>query len=237
MENTLKFLLTLQNIDNNLDEVEESKGDLPSIVRNLEEQIHQLNEKANAKREYIDSSVSERNKADDDIHNFEEKLKRYKDQQYKVRNNKEYDAITKEIDFAQESIKELTKKFEDFENQMSVAKSELEEITAALDELNETLSEKKKELAKVSKETQEEEDKYKHEREKIIGRIPKQFLSKYEMIRNFRGKVAVSVVRKQSCSGCGNRIPPQHIVEIRKNDHLYLCQHCGRIIVSDEINM
>jgi len=234
LEETLRLLYHLQKVDSNLDDVEELKGDLPETVKNLKEEIAAVKEKADAKQKFIDDFVSSRNAADNDIKDFEEKLKKYKEQQYQVRNNKEYDAITKEIDFAEESVKSLSKQFEDFENQMSVAKLELEEYQTNLNELNETLKEKSEELSVVSKETEDEELKYNHEREKIVARLNKEILSRYEKIRTGRGK-AVSTIRKQSCSGCGNRVPPQHIMEIRRNDKIYLCQHCGRIIVSDEL--
>ncbi len=234
MEETLRLLYLLQKVDSNLDDVEELKGDLPETVRDLKKKIAELTEKADAKQKFIDEFVASRNTADNDIKDFEEKLKKYKEQQYQVRNNKEYDAITKEIDFAEETVKTLTKQFEDFENQMSIAKSELEEYQKTLNELNETLKEIADELAIVSKETEDEELKYNHEREKIVTRLNKDIIGRYDKIRSGRGK-AVSTIRKQSCSGCGNRVPPQHIMEIRRNDKIYLCQHCGRIIVSDEL--
>jgi predicted nucleic acid-binding Zn-ribbon protein len=234
LEETLRLLYLLQKVDSNLDDVEELKGDLPETVRDLKKKIAELTEKADAKQKFIDEFVASRNTADNDIKDFEEKLKKYKEQQYQVRNNKEYDAITKEIDFAEETVKTLTKQFEDFENQMSIAKSELEEYQKTLNELNETLKEIADELAIVSKETEDEELKYNHEREKIVTRLNKDIIGRYDKIRSGRGK-AVSTIRKQSCSGCGNRVPPQHIMEIRRNDKIYLCQHCGRIIVSDEL--
>jgi predicted nucleic acid-binding Zn-ribbon protein len=234
LEETLRLLYLLQKVDSNLDDVEELKGDLPDTVRDLKRQIDELTVKLNAKQAFIDEFVSSRNKADNDIKDFEEKLKKYKEQQYQVRNNKEYDAITKEIDFAEESVKILSKQFEDFENRMSVAKSELEEFQGSLDELSGTLKEKADELAIVSKETEDEELKYNNERQKIVVRLNKDIIGRYDKIRTGSGK-AVSTIRKQSCGGCGNRIPPQHIMEIRRNDKIYLCQHCGRIIVSDEL--
>ncbi|MDD8018135.1 MAG: C4-type zinc ribbon domain-containing protein [Bacteroidota bacterium] len=234
MEDTIRLLYLLQKVDSNLDEVEESKGDLPETVQTLEIEVAELTEKVKGRQEYIEGQVAARNKADEDIKDFEEKLKKYKAQQYQVRNNKEYDAITKEIDFAEESVKTLTKQFEDFENQMSMAKKEAEELQTKLDEQGQILEEKKAELAEVSKETEEEELKYKHEREKLIVRMNKDNLAKYNKIRSARGK-AVVPVRKNSCSGCGNRIPPQHIIELRRNDKIYICQHCGRIVVSDEL--
>jgi predicted nucleic acid-binding Zn-ribbon protein len=234
LEETLRLLYLLQKVDSNLDDVEELKGDLPEAVRTLKSEIAELDAKASTKQQYIDEFVATRNKADNDIKDFEEKLKRYKEQQYQVRNNKEYDAITKEIEFAEESVRTLSKQFEDFENQMSVAKNELAEFTGRLDELNEVLKEKGEELAVVSKATEDEELKYNHEREKLVARLDKDILGRYAKIRSGRGK-AVSTIRKNSCSGCGNRVPPQHIMEIRRNDRIYLCQHCGRIIVSDEL--
>lgn len=233
MKDTIRLLYHLQLVDSNLDDVEELKGDLPARVRDLEAQIVEITATVNSKQSFLDDFVAARDKADSDVADFEEKLKKYKAQQYQVRNNKEYDAITKEIDFAEESIKTLTAQFENFENQMSIAKTELEEHQAHLKELNDVLTEKKRELAEVSKETEDEELKYRHEREKLLVRINKDFLYKYEMIRSARGK-AVVPFRKHSCGGCGNRIPPQHIIEIRRDDALYVCQHCGRIVVSDE---
>ena len=234
LEETLRLLFQLQRVDSSLDDVEEMKGDLPETVRTMEGQIAEITAKMNDKQSYIDTSVEARNKADNDIKDFEEKLKKYKTQQYQVRNNKEYDAITKEIEFAEESIKTLTKQFEDFENQMSIAKTELTELQNKLTEQQMFLNERKSELAEVSKETEDEENKYTHEREKILVRISKDHLSKYEKIRSARGK-AVVAVRKNSCGGCGNRIPPQHIIEIRRNDTMYVCQHCGRIVISDDL--
>lgn len=234
MEETLRLLYLLHKVDSNLDDVEESKGDLPETVRDLKERIAVLDEQAATKQRYIDDAVATRNTADNDIKDFEEKLKKYKEQQYQVRSNKEYDAITKEIEFAEESIRSLTRQFEGFENQMSIAKSELEEVNGSLAELNEELKEKADELAVVSKETEDEELKFRHEREKIVARLNADILGRYGKIRSGRGK-AVSTIRKNSCSGCGNRVPPQHIMEIRRNDRIYLCQHCGRIVVSDEL--
>jgi uncharacterized protein len=233
LEETLRLLYQLQKVDNNLDDVEESKGDLPETVKRLESEIAELTTNAAGKQEFIDNQVAARNKADEDIKDFEEKLKKYKEQQYKVRNNKEYDAITKEIDFAEESVKALTKQFEDFENLMTGAKNDLEELQGQLEELQKVLEEKKEELAEVSKETEEEEVKYRKEREKLLNKINKDYISKYNLIRSARGK-AIVAVRKNSCGGCGNRIPPQHIIELRRNDKMYICQHCGRIVVSDE---
>jgi len=234
LKETLRLLYLLQKVDNDLDEVEESKGDLPETVQRLEEEIIRLSNATEERQRYIDEQIAARNQADEDIESFGEKLKKYKAQQYQVRNNKEYDAITKEIDFAEESIKKLTRQFEDFENSMSVAKGELNELTTKLEEFQKELKEKTAELQEITKETEEEELEFKHKREKLVVKMKKELLSRYNNIRSARGK-AVVPIRKDSCSGCGNRIPPQHIIEIRRNDNMYFCQHCGRIVISEEL--
>ena len=235
MEETLRLFYSLQKIDSNLDDVERMKGDLPAIVAQLQNKVESLQTSINERQNFINASVAARNKADNDIVDFKQKLERYKTQQYQVRNNKEYDAITKEIDFATESIKNLETQFTTFETKMTGAKNEVAELTKQLEEATAELEEKKTELVEVSKETEDEELQYQHEREKIIARLKADQLARYELIRKGRGGVAVASLRRNSCSGCNNRIPPQHIFEIRKSKSFYLCQHCGRIIVSEEL--
>lgn len=236
LEERLRLLYTLQMIDANLNELEESKGDLPGIVRQLRNDVASLEESIQQKRELIDATVADRNKADEDLVEFKEKLQKYKAQQYQVRNNKEYDAITKEIEFAEESVATLESQFQSFENTMSAAKLDIEGLTLKLNEKNEELAEKESDLAKVSEATDEEESRFRAAREKVAAQIAADDIAQYDRIRNARGIVAVAVIWKNKCcSGCRNQIPPQHLIEIRKNDGLYVCQHCGRMIVSDQL--
>ena len=221
-------------IDANLNELEESKGDLPRIVRQLREETAALEESIQQKRTLITTNVEARNKADEDLAEFKEKLERYKSQQYQVRNNKEYDAITKEIEFAQESIASLEGQFQSFEGAMSTAKLDIDALMLKLNEKKEELAEKEVDLAKVSEATDEEETRFREARKKVVSQIASEDITQYERIHSARGSVAVAVIWKNKCcSGCKNQIPPQHLIEIRKNDALYMCQHCGRMIISD----
>jgi predicted nucleic acid-binding Zn-ribbon protein len=97
------------------------------------------------------------------------------------------------------------------------------------------LGEKRAALAEVSKTTEEEEGKLRHEREKIVHRVAKGDLAQYERIRKAKKGKAVVPVRRAACGGCFARVPPQKLLELRQNSKIYLCEHCGRIIVSDEI--
>jgi len=235
LENKLRNLYTLQNIDSNLDELEEMKGDLPAEIDVLEAKAGELKAHKAALEETMRNAFAMRDGADSEIISLKEKVERYKSQQYKVRNNREYDALTKEMDNATDTIARLEKEMDQLEGKATNARNDIEEAAGQIDELTKVLEEKHAALAEVSKATEAEEQKYRHERQKLIVRIPKADLATYERIRRAkRGKAIVSV-KRGACGGCYNRVPPQKILELRQNNRLYMCEHCGRILVSDEI--
>ena len=235
MENKLRNLYALQNIDSNLDELEEMKGDLPSEISGLEEKANELKAHKAALEETMKNAFAMRDGADSEIISLREKVERYKSQQYKVRNNREYDALTKEMDNAADTIARLEKEMDQLEGKATNARTDIEAATQQIEELTSILEEKHAALAEVSKSTEAEEQKFRHERQKLVVRIPKADLTTYERIRKAkRGKAIVSV-KRGACGGCYNRVPPQKILELRQNNKLYTCEHCGRILVSDEI--
>jgi uncharacterized protein len=235
LENKLRNLYTLQNIDSNLDELEEMKGDLPSEIRELEAKANELKAHKAALEETMKKAFAQRDGADSEILSLKEKVERYKSQQFKVRNNREYDALTKEMDSAADTIARLEKEMDQLEGKATNARNDIEAVTPQIEELDKVLEEKRAALAEVSKSTEVEEQKFRHERQKIVVRIPKADLATYERIRKAkRGKAIVSV-KRGACGGCYNRVPPQKILELRQNNKLYMCEHCGRILVSDEI--
>ena len=235
MDETIKLLYRLQLVDSSLDDLEEMKGDLPEAVRKLQSEADRLRGLIKEKQDLATASVIGRDKADVDILEFKEKLEKYKAQQYEVRSNKEYDALTKEIDFSTESIKNLQKQFESLENTMASAKTEIETLTKQLEELTVQLDEKQAELAEVSKANEDEELQLKHQREKIVVRLKSDTLSRYDRIRKGRNGQAVVPVRRNSCGGCHNKIPPQRLLELRTQSKMFMCEHCGRIIISAEL--
>ncbi|MDL1893032.1 hypothetical protein FBQ87_09100, partial [Sphingobacteriales bacterium CHB3] len=180
MENKLRTLYTLQLIDSNLDEIEDMKGDLPGEVRKLEEKIAALQEQLALLEETMRGAFSQRNNADSEIISLREKIEKYKMQQFQVRNNKEYDALTREMDQAAETIAKLEKEMSALENKATIARTDIETGKKELEESQALLEEKKAELAEVSKNTEEEELKFKHEREKVVVRVAKADLAMYE---------------------------------------------------------
>ena len=168
MENKLRNLYALQMIDSHLDELEEMKGDLPGEVRNLEGQLAEIQERLASLESEMRSSFVSRDDADSQILGLKEKLDTYRQQQFAVRNNREYDALTREMDTATSSIARLEKEMEEFENRATLARTTLESTREGIGAVESTLEEKRAALAEVSKATEDEELRFRHEREKIV---------------------------------------------------------------------
>jgi predicted nucleic acid-binding Zn-ribbon protein len=229
------MLYSLQLVDSNLDELQGMKGDLPQIVADLSETVKN---KLAGKKELQDiakQSLAGRDKADSDIIGLKEKIEKYKTQQFQVKTNKQYDALAREIDTAQERITKLQKDMEVLEGKAALAKEDAEKLGPEIETLQTELAERKKELNIVNKEHEDEELKLQHEREKIIARIPKSDYQMYSRIRKAEEGRAIVPVKRSSCGGCFNRVTPQRVLELRKNAAIIACERCGRILVSDEI--
>ena len=235
VENKLKFLYTLQQVDSQLQEIQELKGDLPSIVGALEEKLDGLKTKLKGLNDMLKKAKIERDNADLEIIDLAEKVEKYKGQQLHVKSNKQYDALTREIEAAEQKSSKLEKDMETCESSMQTAKTDIEATASEIEEISAELDERRKELREVNKEHEKEELKLNHERDKALARIDKSELERYERIRKAKGGKAVVPVKRGACGGCFSRVPPQKILELRQNIRLYQCENCGRILVSDHI--
>jgi len=235
VQNKLQYLFTLQTIDTRLKEIEELKGDLPVLVNDLEKKFNEQQQKIKELNLTLKQSKINRDNADVELIDLAEKIEKYKSQQLHVKSNKQYDALTKEIEMAEEKSTKLEKEMELFEGKIKITKTDIENLTAQLEEMSTELEDRKGELQEVNREHEKEELKLHHEREKLSVRLDKAGLERYERIRKAKGGQAVVPIKRDSCGGCYNRIPPQKILEIRQNSNLYSCEHCGRILVSDHI--
>jgi uncharacterized protein len=235
VKNKLEYLFTLQLIDTDLDSLQEQKGDLPFEVEALENEVAAARARQANAEQVMRKAFAARDTADSDIVGLREKLDKYKGQQFSVRSNREYDALTREMDAATEGVTRLEKEMAQYEIQATTARTEMEELKGKVEVIEKQLAEKQAALAEVSKLTEEEELQHKHEREKAVARITKADLAAYERIRKAKKGMAVVPVQKGACGGCFNRLPPQKLLELRTNEKMYTCERCGRIIVSDEI--
>ncbi len=235
MINRLTTLYELQLVDDQLDELEELRGDLPIAVNELKSKIDGIASLVNEKEETKENSIKKRNSNDEEIVKLKESLKKFKSQLYSVRNNKEYDALTKEIDHTEKLINELESENLQLEDTVEKLKLEIQELEPELIKLKDELKVKETELKKIISSNEREEEKLRSVREKIVAKIRKQDYNTYMRIRKAsRGKAVVTIVRS-ACGGCHNVVPPQRQIEIKKMQRVYTCESCGRILVSPEV--
>jgi len=235
LENRLRLLYSLQRIDSEHDDIRDLKGDLPQRVANLEQQLSEKESILRSLQDQSKTSVLRRDEHDLEIAAQREKIEKYKSQQFDVKTNKQYDALTREIEFSQERIDTLQREIDVLEGRAKLAKDDQELLKPEIEALRNELKERIEELEVVNAEHEEEELKLQHEREKIVVQIAKADIRTYERIRQAKEGIAVVPVRRNACGGCFKRVPPQTMQELRKNAQLMTCEHCGRILVSDGI--
>lgn len=231
----LSILYELQLIDNQLDELEELRGDLPAAVNDLKFQINTIEEQIETKEAEKKSSISKRKQNDEDVDRIKANLKRFKSQLYQVRNNKEYDALTKEIDHSEEQIIKLEAESSALEDLVQKLKKEINEVEPQLDTLSKDLKEKETELKQIIKANEREEARLKDKRDKLAVKVRKADYNTYSRIRKALGGKAVVPLIRAACSGCHNVVPPQRQLEIKSSKRFFSCESCGRILVSPDV--
>jgi predicted nucleic acid-binding Zn-ribbon protein len=231
LKKLVKQLVSLQTIDSKFDALQLQKGDLPFMIEEAETDLESKIVKKSELENVIAKGEADRRMFQMEIEAGNDKLKKYEEQLYKVQTNKEYDAISLEIDTKKMEIKELENKILQSLEEEEELKSTIEELKQGIERLEEQLLEYRKELDEITEQTQEEEKRLNKEREKILADIDKRYQWQYERIRKAKDGLAVVQIKKNSCGGCFSAIPPQKIVEIREMNRLYTCEHCGRILV------
>ncbi len=236
MYNRLKILYQLQIIDDQLDELEELRGGLPNAVKDLEEKIKSFKDEINSMEKEKKTSLKTRNSNEAEMEKLADNQKRFKSQLYQVRNNKEYDALTKEIDHTEGQIKKLGVENDGLADLSKRLTDQVEEIKPTLEELKIELKENKADLKVIIKANEKEETKLRNERTEIEVEVKKPDISAYTRIRKAKRGKAVATIKRSACSGCHNIVPSQRQLEIRQNNRLFFCEYCGRILVSTEIS-
>ncbi len=235
MIDRLAALYELQLIDNQLDELEELRGDLPAAVNELNSQIGNLQGQIGTKQEEKGSSIERRKQNDEEVERLQANLKKFKSQLYQVRNNKEYDALTKEIDHTEENITKLENESQALEDLVQKLKKEIEEVEPHVESLSAELKEKEAELKQIVKANEREEVKLRDKRDKIAAKVKKPDYATYMRIRKALGGKAVVSINRSACTGCHNVVPPQRQIEIKQSKRIFSCESCGRILISPEI--
>ncbi|MDR1023620.1 MAG: C4-type zinc ribbon domain-containing protein [Prevotellaceae bacterium] len=232
IENKLKFLYELQLVDSKIDEIVHLRGELPLEVQDLEDEIAGLETRIKnyqAEAREMESMVL---KKKNDIETAKALIKKYGEQQKNVRNNREFDSLSKEIEFQTLEIELSEKKIKEFSFQHKEKKRLVEETSGVLSDKKIALEAKQKELKEITDETQREEDDLRKKSEAYKGKIESRLYSAYQRIRsNARNGLAVVSVSRDACGGCFNRIPPQRQVDIKLSKKIIVCEYCGRILI------
>lgn len=240
MENTvekkLKSLWSLQTIHTEIDKIRQVRGELPIEVADLEDEIAGLEtrlEKIRAELDEFEDSIVKRKNM---IKDAQTAIKKYEGQLNEVKNNREYDAITKEIEIQGLEIQVCEKRIREHEFDITKKNEVYEETEKNLEYNQGELEIKKKELETITSETQKDEDALLKKVKTAEKKIEERMLKVYEKLRgSFRNGLAVASIERESCSGCHNKIPPQLQAEIRQRKKIIICEHCGRIIVDEGI--
>jgi uncharacterized protein len=234
----LEALLKLQQIDSQLDEIKQVRGDLPEEVRDLEDEIagYQVRvSKFDEEVESLNQQILARRQA---IKDSEALIRKYEDQQTNVRNNREYDAITKEIEMQRLEMQISEKKIREANYQIEQKISEIEGTKQRLEERQKDLDSKRGELEVLVSESEEDEKNLVRDREKAVADIEPRLLVAYSRIRqNVRNGLAVVTVKRDACGGCFNTVPPQRQADISSQKKIIVCEHCGRIMADVEVKM
>jgi predicted nucleic acid-binding Zn-ribbon protein len=229
-------LYLLQQVDSEIDKIKILRGELPLEVQDLEDEIAGLETRiGNFEQEVktLNQNVAARNQ---EIVNAEGLIKKYQEQQNNVRNNREYDSLSKEIEFQTLEIELCKKKINEFTAQVKDKTEQIQEAGKVLEERKGDLESKRNELDEIVKDTQKEEENLNQRSEEIENKIEPRLLAAYKRIRgNARNGLAVVSIAREACGGCFNNIPPQRQLDIRSRKKIIVCEYCGRILVDNEI--
>lgn len=234
MQEKILALYELQKIDSKIDEINKVKGELPLEVQDLEDEMAGMKtriEHINAEIEELNTLSKQRKR---EVDQAKIMIGNYKEQQNNVRNNREFDAITKEIEYQELEIELAEKRLKEYAAGVKVKKAQLEEAEALSKERTADLGAKKAELEGIEAETAPLVAEYSVQADGVKEKIDERLLAAYERIRrNVRNGLAVVTVKRDACGGCFNRIPPQRQVDIRHGKKIIICEYCGRILVAD----
>ena len=234
----LAALEALQKIDSELDEIKKVRGALPDEVADLEDEIagYQTRiDKFKGEAAELEANIADHRTQ---IKNSEALIKKYEEQQMNVRNNREYDAITKEMELQNLEIQISEKRIKEAYAKIELKNEEITKTEGELSERSKDLDNKKSELEVLIQESEADEQRLVGERGKAAGNIEERLLNSYNKLRdNARNGLAVVSVSRGACGGCFNVVPPQRQADIREKRKIIVCEHCGRILsdVADEI--
>lgn len=237
VEEKLSSLVRVQKIDSKLDEIQILKGELPMEVKDLEDEIEGLHARQTRVEEEINGIQQFIEEKKEGIKHAQALIKKYEKQSENVKNNREFEAINKEIEMQVLEEKLCEKHIKDATEEIAEKAKQLDLAKKAVGGKEANLTSKKGELEKIINETEKEEKHYNKEATAARSHVDERLLLSYDRIRkNYRNGLAVVPVERDSCGGCFHAIPPQKQSEIKLRKKIMVCENCGRILVDSDLN-
>ncbi|MFC5282459.1 zinc ribbon domain-containing protein [Pedobacter alpinus] len=237
VEQKLEALYELQTIHTKVDKIRQTRGELPMEVADLEDDVAGLETRIQKIKSDLDdledTIVNRKNMIKESL----ALVKKYETQQNNVKNNREFEAISKEIEIQGLDVQVSEKKIKEYQFEINNKTEVYEKALVALEERNKDLELKKAELEAITGETQKEEEALLKDASKAAEKIEDRLIIAYNRLRgNFKNGLAVVTIERDSCSGCFNQIPPQRQSDIRQRKKIIVCEHCGRILVDETMS-
>jgi len=237
VEEKLSALLNLQKVESKLDAIAILKGELPIEVRDLEDEVQGLHARETRIEEEINGINEFIEQKKQAIVHSQELIKKYEKQSDNVKNNREFEAINKELEMQTLEVKLAERHIKDANEEISDKARALDIVKKNIANKEANLKVKKSELDKIIAETEKEEKEFSALSEKARASVDPRLLTSFDRIRkNFRNGLAVVPVVRDACGGCFNAIPPQRQSEIRQHKKIIVCENCGRVLVEEEMN-
>jgi predicted nucleic acid-binding Zn-ribbon protein len=236
VEEKLKTLYQLQTTLSSIDEKRAMRGELPLEVQDLEDEIAGLDTRIEKIQNEIKDYQSAITMKKGEINEAQSYVDRYQKQLDEVKNNREYDTLTKEIEFQTLEIQLCEKKIKEALIRIDERNHDLEQAAALKDDRLVALADKKSELDEIMQETREEEEKLKAKAKEYETKIEDRLLTSFKRIRkNARNGLGIVYVQRDACGGCFNKIPPQRQLDIKMHKKIIVCEYCGRIMIDPEL--
>ncbi len=236
VEQRLKSLYQLQTLLSEIDRIKTIRGELPLEVKDLEDDIEGLNTRIGKFQSEIDELQHKTNVEKEKINESYSKIERYKEQLNTVVNNREFELLSKEIEFQTLEIQLCEKHLNEYARVIDAKNNEIAYTREILVDKQHILEEKRTELDEIVSETRQEEDAIREKAKSLEPKIDARTLAAFKRIRkNARNGLGVVYIQRNACGGCFNRIPPQKQMEIKLHKKIIVCEYCGRIMIDPEL--
>lgn len=236
VEEKLRALYRLQTIKSEIDKIRTLRGELPLEVQDLEDEIEGLQTRVDKYDQEVKSLETSISAKKNEITESKSAIKKYEEQQNNVRNNREYESLSKEIEYQTLEIELCEKRIREYTAEITEKTATITESKTLLEERSGDLDTKKKELDEIVSDTKKEEEDFSKQATEVEGLIEERLLTAFKKIRkNARNGLSVVSVERNACGGCFNNIPPQRQLDIKSRKKVIVCEYCGRILVDKDI--